>query len=59
MRAPPPSIDIAPPLDAVSRNLGDAASRPEWNPFITSLLGPVEVGAHLQGLIPEKLGEGS
>lgn len=40
-------VEIAAPIDAVWETLTDLASYPEWNPFIVSAEGRVEVGERL------------
>ena len=40
-------IEIAAPIEAVWETLTDLGAYPEWNPFIVSAEGPVEVGERL------------
>ena len=40
-------IDVEAPPDVVWAHLLDVGAYHEWNPFITSLRGPVQVGARL------------
>lgn len=44
-------IDIAAPAEKIWKILADFSAYPEWNPFITSLSGPLAVGETLTARI--------